>query len=170
MIRRGDAHDASALAQFGARSFEEAFGADNRPEDIAAYLTQTYGASQQGRELEDPDIVTLIVEDKGAMIGFAQIRRGADPDAVEIARFYVDSAWHGRGIAQALMDAVDDAAAKLEAGRIWLGVWERNLRAIAFYAKCGFEDIGSHPFLVGSDLQTDRVMSRPVRRRHLTDS
>ena len=56
------------------------------------------------------------------------------------------------------MKGVLDTASSLGATRVWLGVWEKNARAIAFYAKCGFRDVGSQPFLLGSDLQTDRVM------------
>src|SRR5436305_271799 len=82
------------------------------------------------------------------------------PAPVELARFYVAHAWHGRGIAQALMDAVKNAAEVLGGKTLWLGVWERNARAIAFYEKCGFRTVGSHPFLVGSDLQTDLVMQQ----------
>jgi ribosomal protein S18 acetylase RimI-like enzyme len=77
---------------------------------------------------------------------------------VELARFYVDRPWHGRGVARELMDAARAAARNLGGRTFWLGVWEHNPRAIAFYAKCGFRDVGSHKFLVGSDLQTDRVM------------
>jgi ribosomal protein S18 acetylase RimI-like enzyme len=77
-------------------------------------------------------------------------------------RFYVDPIRHGHGIAQTLMDAVLTTARADAAHTIWLGVWERNPRAIAFYRKCGFEDVGSHPFLVGTDLQTDRVMTRAL--------
>jgi GNAT superfamily N-acetyltransferase len=80
------------------------------------------------------------------------------PDAVELHRFYVDRPWHGRAVAQALMAAARDAACALGAHDLWLGVWERNARAIAFYRKCGFVDVGSHHFFVGEDRQTDRVL------------
>ena len=56
------------------------------------------------------------------------------------------------------MRAVMVVAAATGAGAVWLGVWERNARAIAFYAKCGFADVGAHDFRLGDDLQTDRVM------------
>ena len=128
------------------------------PDDSGAIF---YG---QRRELEDPDVLTLLVESSRQLIGFAQLKRGEPPqcverrDAVEIARFYVDRPWHGRGIARMLMNAAASAAPSLGSATLWLGVWEKNPRAIAFYEKCGFRDVGSHPFLVGSDLQTDRVM------------
>ena len=79
---------------------------------------------------------------------------------VELARFYVRRVHHGRGVAQTLMDAVTAHARALGATQLWLGVWERNARAIAFYRKCGFVQCGTQPFLLGSDLQTDWVMRR----------
>ena len=80
------------------------------------------------------------------------------PEPIELWRFYVDRPWHGRGIAQALMERVKAAARERGAKTLWLGVWERNDRARAFYAKCGFADAGEHIFLFGTDPQTDRVM------------
>jgi ribosomal protein S18 acetylase RimI-like enzyme len=159
-IRFATPGDAGALAAFGARTFLDAFAADNRAEDMEAYVGQTYGEVQQRRELEDPNHVALLVERDGALLAYAQLRIGADE--VEIARFYVDRAHHGEGIAQELMQRAIDVARERGARRVWLGVWERNPRAIRFYEKCGFVDIGSHPFLVGSDLQTDRLMSLDV--------
>jgi ribosomal protein S18 acetylase RimI-like enzyme len=156
-IRHATPEDAAALAELGARTFRDAFAAQNRAEDMDAYVAQTYGEAQQRRELEDPENVTLLVERDGVLIGFAQLRR--DADSVEIARFYVDRGHHGAGIAQELMQRCVDAARDLGAYVLWLGVWEHNPRAIRFYEKCGFVDIGSHPFLIGSDLQTDRLMS-----------
>ncbi|MGZ8796978.1 MAG: N-acetyltransferase family protein [Thermoanaerobaculia bacterium] len=164
LIRRAVPADAANLAALGARTFEEAFAEQNRPEDMSAYLAKTYSEPLQRLEIEDPDVVTLLVEESGRLIAFAQMRRGplpqcvSDATAMEIARFYVDRPWHGRGIAQALMDASLDVSASLGATNIWLGVWEKNTRAIAFYAKCGFRDVGSTPFLLGNDLQTDRIM------------
>jgi RimJ/RimL family protein N-acetyltransferase len=59
---------------------------------------------------------------------------------------------------------VHDAAHELGGRTLWLGVWERNPRAIAFYEKCGFRDVGSHDFWVGNDCQTDRIMVTELRR------
>lgn len=160
IIRRAVAADAATLADLGARAFIDAFGAQNRAEDVELYVTKTYGEPQQRREIEDPDGVTLLAYENDALIAFAQLRRTRSPyGEVEIARFYVDRTHHGRGIAQMLMDATIDAARALGGSTLWLGVWEHNLRAIRFYEKCGFIDVGSQPFLVGTDLQTDRVMT-----------
>jgi GNAT superfamily N-acetyltransferase len=168
VIRRGAASDATSLAELAARTFQETFAADNRPEDMALYLASAYGASQQQNELIDPDITTLLAEVDGQLAGYAQLRPGEVPECVagespiELWRFYVAQSWHGRGVAHALMRQVDIEAARRSARTMWLGVWEHNARAKAFYGKNGFVDVGSHVFMVGTDAQTDRIMVRQL--------
>lgn len=169
-VRRAAASDASALADFAARIFQITFGPDNRPEDLAAHLAESYGVPQQTRELEDPDWITLLIGAGAEIAAFAQVRRHSapacvtTPKPVELYRFYVDQAWHGRGLAQALMAAVRDAARELGGQSLWLSVWEHNPRAIAFYGKSGFQDVGTAWFFVGPDRQTDRVLVRLLDR------
>lgn len=168
--RRAVASDAAALAAFAARLFAETFGPDNRPEDLAAHLAESYGDAQQAREIADPAYITLLLDGTHGLAGFAQVRRSAPPPCVppdvpvELYRFYVDRPWHGRGLARVLMDAVHEAAAELGGRTLWLGVWERNPRAIAFYRKSGYRDVGTTFFFVGPDRQVDRVMVARVRR------
>jgi ribosomal protein S18 acetylase RimI-like enzyme len=167
-IRHGIAADAGDLAELAARTFRETFAADNRPDDLALHLAHAYGASQQGAELADPKITTLLVEAEGQLAGYAQLRSGSVPACVigdsplELWRFYVARLWHGQGIAQALMARVESEAEQRGGRTLWLGVWERNERAKGFYRKVGFADVGSHEFMVGTDAQTDRILVRPV--------
>jgi ribosomal protein S18 acetylase RimI-like enzyme len=165
-IRHAVAADAAPLAAFGERTFRVTFAADNDARDLDMYLAEAYNAAQQAAEIADPSFLTLIAELAGMMAGFAQLRDGAAPSCVEgpmpveLLRFYVDHAFHGRGIAQSLMNNTYAEARRRGARTLWLGVWERNERAKAFYRKCGFVDVGSHIFVVGSDPQTDRLMVR----------
>lgn len=167
-IRVATAEDAERVSELAARTFRETFAADNSAEDMAAYLAATFTPVRQRRELEDPGQRVLLLELDAVSVGYAQLTRST-PDAavtgeapVELARFYVDGAWHGRGLAQQLMRAVVDEAVQIGARTLWLGVWERNPRAIAFYRKHAFVDVGSHPFVLGCDVQTDRVMQRSI--------
>jgi len=175
VVRRGVDGDAAMLATLGARTFAETFAADNTAEDMAAYLAHAYGEEQQRAELALPDARFLIAEVGGVPAAYAYLRQAPVPAhvtteapgqpgvAIELARFYVDAPWHGRGIAHAVMDAAIGEAAARGARTLWLGVWERNARAIRFYARRGFHDIGSQPFVLGSDLQRDRVMAREIQ-------
>jgi diamine N-acetyltransferase len=170
VIRQGRPSDAPALAAFAARTFADAFASGNRPEDLEAHLASAYGVPQQEQELADSECITILMHAGETLAAYAQVRRQEPPPCVageaplELRRFYVDRPWQGQGVAQRLMDAVHEAAGRLGGRTLWLGVWERNPRAIAFYAKTGWRDTGATKFCVGPDRQTDRVMVTPVRR------
>ena len=168
IIRQAVSTDAAQLAQLAARTFKDTFAAANSAEDMSRHLAKAYGPAQQHDEIVSPDMHTLIAEDNGVAIAFAQLRRGTPPHCVsapapiELWRFYVDMPAIGRGVAQRLMAAVNEAAHAAGAATLWLGVWEHNARAIAFYHKCGFRLIGSHIFMLGDDPQTDLIMQREL--------
>jgi len=163
-IRIATPADAATLAAISLKTFADTFSPYNTAADMDAYTSVAFGEEKQRREIETEGVVTLLVEEDDETIAYAQLRHtsGAPHGDLEIARFYVDHPHHGRGVAQKLMDAVEENARALGARRIWLGVWENNLRAIAFYRKRGFEQCGAQPFLLGSDLQTDWVMNRTL--------
>jgi len=167
-IRRATADDAAALAALAERTFRDTFAAVNTPEDMAAHAAASYGADKQRTEIESERIRTLLVESDGSLAGYAQLRIGPAPEcvkadrAVELWRFYIDRDWIGRGLAPRLMDAVHAEAVALDANTLWLGVWERNPRAIAFYRKYGFVEVGAHVFQLGNDAQTDLIMQREL--------
>lgn len=169
-IRRAAAPDARALAELAQRTFEEAFGAENRAEDLALHRARSYGEEIQRREILDPERATFVAASGGALVAYLQLAWGAPPPAivsvhpVEILRFYVDAPWQGRGLAQRLMATALDFAAGRDADRVWLGVWEKNPRGIAFYAKCGFAVVGHHTFVLGNDPQRDVLMVRSADR------
>jgi diamine N-acetyltransferase len=167
-IRTANSSDAAPLSELARRTFVEAFGDANDPEDLAAFLAATYSAEIQRQELVDPERRCLVAESEGVLTAFALMRLGhrlpciSDPTAVELQRFYVDRTAHGTGLAQRLMQAVFTSAREHGAHSVWLGVWEQNPRALRFYAAQGFTQVGSHVFRVGRDDQTDLVLSRPL--------
>ena len=167
-VRRATPADAAALTAFGRRVFAQTFEAGNDPSDLTTYLDGAYVETRQQAELADPGLETLLLEVEDALIAFAQLRDGP-PGAgvtgarpIELWRFYVDFEWHGRGVAQTLMAAVEDAARARGSSTLWLGVWERNVRAQAFYRKQGFTVVGSQIFTLGTDPQRDLVMAKGV--------
>jgi len=169
-IRFATARDAPLLAELGARTFARTFGPDNTEEDMSAYLASAFGPHIQGAEIADPDSVFLIAQAEDAAAGYARLRFGesrptvAGTRPVEVARFYADGPWIGRGIGAALMIACLDLAANRACDVAWLDVWERSPRAIAFYQKWGFAVVGSQQFRLGSDVQNDFLMARAIAR------
>jgi GNAT superfamily N-acetyltransferase len=162
------AGDAEALAEFGARTFSETFGQENSAEDMRLHLASAWSPELQRAEIVDPKMDTLLVRVDAVLAGFAQLHLGKAPASVatvapvELLRFYVDKPWQGQGLAGELMQAVLRRAREHGARELWLGVWERNLRAQAFYRKHGFRQVGTQIFVVGTDPQTDHVMLREL--------
>ena len=167
-IRHANPSDAAALARIAEDTFRETFGETNSAEDMDLHCQRNYGETIQSAEITNPGMRTLLCEQGSALAGFAQLRSGDTPacvaerPALEIQRFYVAGEWHGKGVAQALMDACMEEAARLGSSAMWLGVWEHNPRAIAFYTRNGFAAVGEHCFPLGNDLQRDVIMLRPL--------
>lgn len=168
VIRRARADEAAALAGLMERTFCDAFGAANRPEDLATHIARSYSPEIQAAQLADPDHTILLADAAGTLAAYAQLRTGEIPPEVtgpaplQLWRFYVDQRWHGKGLAQRLMAAARQAARDRGARTLWLGVWEENPRGIAFYHKVGFETVGSFVFHLGDLAQRDLIMAQPL--------
>ncbi|HXM33891.1 MAG TPA: GNAT family N-acetyltransferase [Pyrinomonadaceae bacterium] len=168
VVRHARGLDADLLAELGARTFVETFATDNSAEDMAAYIASSFGPTLQAAELADPDSQFLIAEVDGFAAGYAKLKPGDAPDGVtderpiELVRLYVSQEWLGLGVGAALMRVCIDEAKQTGYRTIWLGVWEHNARARAFYRKWNFRDVGRHIFQLGADSQTDILMERSV--------
>ena len=167
-VRRAVVADASTLAELGASTFTETFAEANTPEDFAAYMAASFSEAIQRAELEDANTTVFLAERDGEAVGYIMVREGRTPscvavdDALEIARLYARKATLGTGVGATLMQRALLEAAGRGKDAVWLGVWERNARAIAFYARWGFSDVGSQSFQLGTDRQTDRIMARRI--------
>lgn len=161
-VRLANEADAAELATLAERVFRVTFGPHNTQENMDLYAAAAFTLARQLAALRDPRVATLLVEADERLAGFAQLRSDSAEHAIEIQRFYVDSPWHGTGLAQRLMAAALERAAAERAERVWLGVWERNARGIAFYEKCGFRIVGEQAFMLGFDRQRDLVMELRV--------
>ena len=166
IIRRANADDAELLAELGARTFSEAFAADNSPHNMTAYLASSFSLEKQAEELADPHSLFLIAEAAGVAVGYAMLRAGdveegiTGDNPVELVRLYVSRESLGSGLGAALMQACIGEAKRQGYQTLWLGVWEHNSRAQAFYRKWKFHEVGTHLFQLGDDPQTDLLMQR----------
>lgn len=167
-IRRANLADADPLAELGARTFSDTFAADNTPEDMAAYVASSFNATQLATELADSRSVFLIAERDGVAVGYSKLHggdvaKGVEGERpVELVRLYVSREWLGRGVGEALMRACIAQARQAGYRTLWLGVWERNSRALAFYRKWHFRVVGKQIFQLGADSQNDRLIERSM--------
>ena len=169
-VRRATKDDAALLSELGARTFAETFASDNTAANMAAYLAESFTTATQLSELTDPDTTVKIAEINGEAVGYSMLSTGNTPEAVvgqkpiELVRLYVSKQCIGKGVGAALMKECVEEAASLGHQTIWLGVWEHNYRAQAFYRKWGFVVVGTHIFQLGDDAQRDLLMQRDLAK------
>lgn len=168
-IRRAAVDDATLLNHMGRTTFENTFGEHNTKEDMELYLEKKYTLQQVTREIEEPGSIFLIAFDDGTEIGYAKLQQNASvpgstasTNAMEIERLYVIKEYIGKNVGSSLMQACIDLATTQNCNALWLGVWEHNHKAIAFYKKWGFEKFSQHAFLLGRDEQTDILMRKDL--------
>jgi len=167
-VRRATGPDAALLSELAARLFSDTYASANDPNDMREYLARNFTPETQDAELRDPSRSIWIAEAAGVPIGYAVLKRGTTADGIrakqpaEVQRIYVDRKWHGAGVAARLLETCVEHALAWGSDAIWLGVWENNPRAIAFYRKHGFRDVGRQTFILGRDVQHDLVMLRAL--------
>lgn len=160
--------DAEILAELAATSFHQAFDGSSKQENIDGYVNAAFNPEQLATELADPKSTYLIVELEGRAIGYLKVYEGeapecvSDPNAIELVRLYVRQEFLAQKIGAALMQRALEEARRKGSRTIFLGVWEHNERAKAFYHKWGFERVGEHIFQMGDDPQTDWWMERKL--------
>lgn len=167
-IREADVKDIDALRTIGRQTFLETFGQANTMADMDQYLAERFSREQILGEYRNPGSRFFLAEQAGRAVGYLKVNRGAaqteamGEKAMEIERVYVLQEFHRHGIGSMLMEQAHVVAKEWQAEWIWLGVWEQNPEAIAFYKRCGFIRFGEHVFQLGADAQTDVLMRKDM--------
>lgn len=167
IIRKANIEDASELSRFSEQLFRSTFSHANSIDDMNAHCNLNFSPMRQEQEISNHNMLILLAEANREIIGFIQTCNGQLPEclvnvksAAEIRRLYVSPQYHGRGIAHQLMQAAINNMIENGMDCTWLGVWEHNPRAIRFYKKSGFIEVGEQEFYLGRDLQRDLIMAR----------
>jgi GNAT superfamily N-acetyltransferase len=169
-IRRAEIKDAEMLAGLSYKTFWDAFHEhpENAPEDMADYMAKAFSVEQTRRELLEENSTFLIAEVEDEAAGYAKVMLGAIEDGIsaekpiELNRLYSHQKFLGKGVGACLMERCFRIAKENDCDVMWLGVWEFNPRAQAFYRKYGFYEVGKHIFQLGSDPQTDLLMQKEI--------
>ncbi|BDO43314.1 N-acetyltransferase [Cellulomonas sp. NTE-D12] len=173
-VRTAQAEDAGALAELAAVTFPLACPPGSTPADQRAFVAQHLSAGRFAGYAVDPSRVLLVADDPtGALLGYTMLVHAtpADPDVraaltlsptVELSKCYVHPDHHGSGVSSRLMAATLEAARGTGAAGVWLGVNQLNDRAQRFYARHGFTVVGTKHFQVGSRVEDDYVLERPL--------
>jgi diamine N-acetyltransferase len=160
-IRTGWPADATLLATLGAQTFTDAYSGDVPADALAAFVSAEFSPRVQAGELADEAGRFFIAETGGEAVAYAYVREV--PGAVlELARIYARPDWIGQGVGRMLMEACVGEAVRRGVDTIRLTVWTENARAIDFYRRMGFVEVGREPFQLGSEAQVDLILERPV--------
>jgi ribosomal protein S18 acetylase RimI-like enzyme len=168
LIREASVEDATQISEFGALTFEQAFGPFNTKQDMKEYLANSFNKARIRSQLLDPLTTFLLAYDDKRLVGYSMLLGGdaaetvSGKNPVELVRIYVDKSLVGKGYGSKIMEASIEKASEGNHDVLWLGVWEKNESAIDFYIRWGFKKVGSRQFLLGADLQNDFLMERLV--------
>ncbi len=166
-IKRATLENIKKLQEIGAATFLETFGQLNTEQDMQEYLEQGFSIDKLTIEIRNKNSQFYFAIINARVIGYLKINFGEaqtekQDDALEIERIYVLKEFHGQKVGQILYQKAIQIALKMKVTYVWLGVWEENHRAIAFYEKNGFTAFDKHIFMLGSDEQTDLMMKKKL--------
>lgn len=167
-VRTCTLKDIDVLVALSIKTFRDTFDEFNSPENMIRYINTTFTKKIIDHEMKEPGTVFFLAVDDHRAAGYAKVRTSHPPEGVgsvstlEIERLYVHREYVGKRVGHLLMQTCLTYARKREVDSVWLGVWEHNERAIAFYQKNGFEKFGQHTFMLGEDAQTDWLMKKDL--------
>lgn len=167
-IRKASINDVSVLKTIGRQTFYETFQNTNTEENLAKYLEDSFDDEKLKAELSNPSSRFYFAYKEDRVVGYLKVNFGQAQTEFrhegwfEIERIYVLEEFWGRSIGQALLDFALALASEQKSLYVWLGVWEKNYRAIRFYEKNGFLPFDKHIFQVGNDPQWDLLMKKRI--------
>ena len=167
-IIKAGSSDLETLQILSRQTFFEAFASENTAENMSRYLDMEFTAEKMKRELSNTESEFYLAHEKNKAVGYLKINFGKaqtelkENKGMEVERIYVLKEFYGTGIGQLLFDKALEIAKGKKMDYLWLGVWEKNPRALRFYEKNGFMQFGKHGFKVGEEEQTDILMRREL--------
>jgi ribosomal protein S18 acetylase RimI-like enzyme len=161
-------NDAELIADLSRQTFFESFAPGNTKENMDKFMNEQFTRQKLIDEVKQPWHIFFIAFTNDEAVGYVKMREGAVPSGlvnescIEIARIYSVEHKIGTGVGRKLMQTCHDIAKQKKKKIIWLGVWEKNQRAIDFYTSWGFEKFGENDFILGDDVQTDWLMKKTL--------
>ncbi|GAA3520674.1 N-acetyltransferase [Aquimarina addita] len=164
VIEKVQLKDNQQLAALGRQTFCESFASQNTQEDLQQYINESFSLEKITKELLNPNSFFYFIKLNTQIVGYLKVNfkdaqtEKVDGNAMEIERIYIKTKFQGQKLGQLLIHKALTIARQNKVTYAWLGVWEKNIKAIKFYKSYGFIDFDKHSFMLGSDMQTDRVM------------
>jgi ribosomal protein S18 acetylase RimI-like enzyme len=166
-IRKAGAADARLVSVLGTVTFYEAYYEQDTPEDMARYVVESFNPEVIAAEIADPTIEFYIPLLNEKAVGYAKLitgttAEGIDDGGIELKRIYILERVWGTGVGERLLNFCIEKARERGFKFIWLGVWEENARALKFYSKYGFTQVGTVTFPYGKTVGINKVLKLPL--------
>ena len=170
MIEMAQSTDVNTIRDLSIATFAETFASLNTEEDMEQYNERHFSTDELQREIDNPDSTFMVAKVDGVPAGYMKVNVGDAQteemlgNRMEVQRLYILRQYKRNGLGTRFMHTAFDMARAQGKSVIWLGVWEHNDAAIAFYKRMGFVQFGSHDFVLGNDRKTDLLMEAAVDR------
>lgn len=156
--------DIDALVLISKTTFTKAFEKDNNPQDFESYIATAFSRETLLSQLSNPDSFFYFAYFEEKLVGYLKINLNKaqtdvkTEDGLELERIYILDNFQGQGYGALILDKLMGIGLDTQKSFVWLGVWEKNVKAIQFYQRHGFVKFGTHPYYIGMDKQTDWLM------------
>lgn len=167
-IKKCTLEDSRKLQEVSYETFNETFKHQNTPENMNAYLERAFNLKQLEKELSNPSSQFFFVYFNNEVAGYLKVNTDnaqseeMGDELLEIERIYIRNKFQKHGLGKCLLNKAIEIAIEWKKNKIWLGVWEKNENAIAFYKKKGFVQTGAHSFYMGDEEQVDFIMTKTL--------
>jgi len=167
-IRACTLEDAYVLQKISRHTYKDTFASMNTEANMKAYLEEAYDLDKLKQELSNEESFFYFIYQDDKLSGYSKLNEGNaqtdiyDPISLEVERIYVLKDCQGKGIGRYLMNKAVEIASQRNKFYMWLGVWEKNKKALEFYKRSGFYRIGTHPFIMGDEVQNDYILRKDL--------
>ncbi|MGG1220415.1 GNAT family N-acetyltransferase [Priestia endophytica] len=167
-LKKCTLEDLRKLQEISYETFNETFKHQNSPENMEAYLEKAFNLEQVEKELSNTSSHFFFVYVDNEIAGYLKVNTNdaqseeMGDESLEIERIYIKNNFQKHGIGKYLFNKAIDTAMEHNKKKIWLGVWEKNENALAFYKKMGFVQTGVHSFYMGDEEQVDFIMVKTL--------
>jgi diamine N-acetyltransferase len=168
-IKKCTLDDLLSLQEISYITFDETFKQQNSPENMKAYLDKAFNLKQLEEEVRNASSEFFFVYFNNELAGYLKVNindaqsEDMGSQALEVERIYVNKDFQKHGLGKYLLNEAVEIAKARHKSKIWLGVWEKNENAIAFYKRMGFVESGSHSFYMGDEEQIDIIMTLSIQ-------
>lgn len=152
------------LQRISRLTFFETFSNQNTPENMHIYLNSNMSLENLCNEYNNTDSSFYFIRINGNVAGYFKLNfsqkypNNHEKKSLEIERLYLLKQVQNKGFGKQIMNTIFEVSKLKNISTIWLGVWENNEPAIAFYKKMGFEEFGNHQFKLGLEVQIDKLL------------